>query len=56
MECRHESGGPPPDARLNEVSTFLQMRIVRQIFTAHRGEGCNARALQELRNFPTVAL
>jgi len=41
---------------LNEVSTFLQMRIVRQIFTAHRGEGCNARALQELRNFPTVAL
>ena len=41
---------------LNEVSTFVQMRIVRQVFIAHRGEGCDARALQEFRDFPAVAL
>jgi hypothetical protein len=41
---------------LNEVATLLQMRIVRQIFTAHRGEGCDACALQELRDFPAIAL
>ena len=55
MECRHESGGPRM-LELNEVATPLQMRIVGQIFIAHRGENGDTHGLQELRDFPAIAL